>query len=82
MEQESVEFPQYFEEFERNEEWFSKNSRKIEKKFRNKYLAVLAPNLIISDSDLDNLFKKIKKKGNLESAFITAVPPKGVASIL
>lgn len=82
MERKSVEFPENFEEFERNEEWFSVNFKKLEKRYRNRFLAVLAPDLVVSDTDLGILFKKIKKKGNTESAFITAIPPKGVAAIL
>lgn len=71
-----------FENFERNEEWFSKNFQKIEKKYRDKFLAVMAPGKIIANKNLESLLDIIEKKGGIESAFIIAIPPKGVASIL
>ncbi len=71
-----------FEKFERNEEWFSKNFQKIEEKYRDKFLAILAPGKIMADVNLENLLDRVEKKGKIESAFVTAIPPKGVASIL
>ncbi len=70
-----------FEKFEKNEEWFSTQFKETEK-YRDKFLAVVEPGVIIADDDLERLMDKLEKRSLISSAFITAIPKKGVASIL
>ena len=66
-----------------NEKWFSLNHKTFEKKYRKKFIAVTKPEEFLVKEDLGELIKELeKKKKILESAFITSIPPKGVASIL
>ena len=71
-----------FEKYEKNEEWFSANFKEFEKNHREKFIAVISPKEFIVKDNLDDLLKELEKKKILEYAFITSIPPKGIASIL
>ena len=71
-----------FEKYEKNENWFSANFRKFEKNHRKKFIAVISPNKFVIKDNLDDLINELEKKKYLEYAYITSIPPKGVASIL
>lgn len=74
-------FIKSLEKFEKNEEWFNTQFKEIEK-YRNKFLAVVNPGEFVVDDNLENLINRLEKKVDLSSVFITAIPKKGVASIL
>ena len=71
-----------FKKYEKNENWFSVNSKIFEKNYREKFIAVISPDKFIVKDNLDDLITELEKKKYLEYAFITSIPPKGVASIL
>ena len=71
-----------FEQYEKNENWFSANLKEFEKNHREKFIAVVSPNKFIVKDNLDDLIAELEKKKFLDYAFITSIPPKGVASIL
>lgn len=71
-----------FNSFAKNEEWFSINIKKIVSKHTDEFIAVLKPGIMETDSNLDTLLEKVAKSGKSDSAFITAIPKKGMAAIL
>lgn len=71
-----------FEKYTKNERWFNKKSKEFERKYRQKFIAVIAPEKFLVSDDLNDLITELEKKKKMEYAFITSIPPKGVASIL
>lgn len=71
-----------FELYEKNEKWFNLNHKLFEKKYRKMFIAVTKPEKILVKENLDELVKELEKKKKINYAFITSIPPKGVASIL
>lgn len=72
-----------FEKFERNEKWFSTHFDDLEENYMNKFIAVLEPNKLIADENLENLLTKLEIEDvDISSVFITAISPRGTASIL
>ena len=71
-----------FKKYEKNENWFSVNSKTFKKNYREKFIAVVSPNKFIVKDNLDDLITELEKKKILDYAFITSIPPKGLASIL
>jgi hypothetical protein len=68
--------------YKKNQEWFNSNHKAFEKKYRSNFIAVIEPKNFIVDKNLDKLIKELVKRKKLNHAFITSIPPKGVASIL
>lgn len=72
-----------FEKFEENESWFSTHFEEFEEKYRDVFVAVKDQKIIAIDKKLENLLEQLETRGeDISSVFITAIPPKGVASIL
>jgi hypothetical protein len=68
------------EKFSDDEDWISEKQTTLRKKFADKYIAVVGNRVIDSDSRLDVLLKRLKKRGDDPSQiaieFISLEPPR------
>lgn len=72
-----------FETFIENEEWFDAHIDELASEFTDKFLAVVDPGDFRAENDLKRLLTGLEEEGvDLESVFIAAIPPIGVASIV
>lgn len=72
-----------FEIAERNEKYANAHYDEFEQKYRNKFLAIKDQKILIVKEDGEELLNILEKEGiDINTVFITSIPPKGVASIL
>lgn len=70
-------------EFEENEEWFSGHYKDLQKKYADMMLAIKDKKVISASPEIEELFNDLKSKNvDIDSVYITTIPPKGIAFIL
>ena len=72
-----------FKTFEKNEEWFSEHYEEFEEKLAGKIIAIKDQKMIAVKAEVEEILKELESRNeDINSVYITAIPPKGTAFIL
>ena len=81
--QEEEEIKLLFKVFEKNEEWFNDHYEDLQEKYQDTIIAIKNQEVIEVKTDLEELLNVLEMKGeDINTVFITSIPPKGFAFIL
>lgn len=88
MEKENIRIPEeetvrLLQEFEENEKWFSEHYDELRGNYADMMLAIKDKKIVSTSLEMEELFKDLNSKNvDVNSVYIVAIPPQGIAFIL